>query len=239
MQRPRQLSLGLRECGGWGGRRTGAGRKPGRDPKVVHRSRGPIRGAYPCHVTMRKLPDVPSLRTRKLVREFMRSLRASCDRSKFRVVHFSLQHTHVHLIVEAETQTALGRGMMSIGSRLARAVNRCFSRHGRVLSDRYHVRPLATPREVRRAIAYVLLNLRKHLAERCPPRSRIPVGPDPASSGRWFDGWRAPPNLSGCLGPQNPGESDRSVARPRSWLLRVGWRRHGLLRPDEIPGMRS
>jgi hypothetical protein len=26
------------------------------------------------------------------------------------------------------------------------------------------------------------------------------------------------------------------VARPRTWLLRVGWRRHGLVDPSEVPG---
>ena len=68
------------------------------------------------------------------------------------------------MIVEAKDRDALGRGMKSIGSRLARAVNRVFKRAGPVLADRYHVRVLRTPREVRNALAYVLLNARRHAA---------------------------------------------------------------------------
>ena len=58
----------------------------------------------------------------------------------FRVVHYSLQGNHAHFIVEAAGREALGRGMKSLGARLARAVNRVFERSGRVLEDRYHLR---------------------------------------------------------------------------------------------------
>jgi len=79
--------------------------------------------------------------------------------------------------------------MKSLGARLARAVNRVFRRSGPVLADRYHVRVLRTPREVRNALAYVLLNARRHAAQVGRMVSRA-LRIDPASSGRWFDGWR-------------------------------------------------
>jgi hypothetical protein len=79
-------------------------------------------------------------------------------------VHYSLQGNHAHLIVEAQDPIALGRGMMAIGARLARAVNRIAGRSGPVLADRYHSRMLPTPREVHGALRYVLLNARKHAA---------------------------------------------------------------------------
>ena len=110
--------------------------------------------------------DVPSLRSKRFVREFRRSLRQACERDGFRVVHYSVQRNHVHMIVEATEKDALGRGMKAIASRVARAANRVFKRSGRVLAGRYHLRVLKTPREVRNAIAYVLLNARKHWRER-------------------------------------------------------------------------
>ena len=76
-------------------------------------------------------------------------------------------------------------------ARLARAANRVFGRSGPVLDGRYHARVLRTPSEVRNALAYVLLNVRKHFRQRrgiAPP-----VQMDEASSGRWFDGWRGRP----------------------------------------------
>ena len=157
-------------------------------------------------------------------------LHVACERKEFRLVHYSIQGNHAHLLVEADNENALGRGMKAIGARLARAVNRVFSRSGQVLADRYHVRELRTPREVRNALAYVLLNARRHAARAGRTLSRT-FRIDPASSGRWFDGWRR--RIDGA-GPSPP--TARSVATPRSWLLAVGWRRSGLLDPDAIPG---
>jgi hypothetical protein len=182
-------------------------------------------------VTLRVRPGVPSLRGGALVREWRRSLAEANERGDFRVAHYSLQGDHAHLIVEAGGKEALGRGMMSIGTRLARAVNRVDRRSGPVLDGRYHHRSLRSPREVRRARAYVLLNARRHLAKsRGISRSAI-AHLDDASSARWFDGWR--PEVASRI-QEASGASE--VARPRTWLLRIGWRRHGLVDPSEVPG---
>jgi REP element-mobilizing transposase RayT len=178
-------------------------------------------------VTLKVREGIPSLRTVQLVRELEQSFAAGCEREEFRLVHYSIQGNHVHLIVEANNEDALGRGMKALGSRLARAVNRIFRRSGPVLADRYHVRMLETPREVRNALAYVLLNARRHAAAAGRALSRA-FAIDPASSGRWFDGW------NGGVGKHSPEWIP--VALPRSWLLGVGWKRGGLLDPNGIPG---
>ncbi len=54
---------------------------------------------------------------------------------------------------------------------------------GGVWAERYHARSLRTPREVRNAIVYVLMNAKKHL--RHAPREGI----DMMSSAPWFDGF--------------------------------------------------
>ena len=177
------------------------------------------------HVTLKVRPDVPSLRTVRLVRELERSFSTTRERGDFRLVHYSLQNDHAHLIVEATGPEALGRGMKSVGARLARAVNRVFGRRGPVLLDRYHMRPMRMPKEVRNAVAYVLLNARRH-SRRPAQEARV----DPASSGRWFEGWKGRPAVP-------PGR--RPVSRPHTWLLRSGWRTHGLLDPCEVPGTRD
>ena len=189
-----------------------------------------MKNGVPAHVTLRVRSDVPSLRSRSLVSEFQASLAKACEQGSFRVVHYSVQQTHVHLIVEASGKQALASGMKSIGARLARAVNRVFSRQGPVLDGRYHLRLLKTPREVRNALAYVLLNVRKHWKER--HRTAPPIRLDAASSGRWFDGWKR--RARGHPEARPP----REVAAPRSWLLVKGWRRHGLVDPAEVPGAR-
>ena len=128
--------------------------------------------------------------------------------------------------------TGGGRGMKAISARVARAVHRAFGCAGAVLHGRYHLRILRTPREVRSALAYVLLNVRKHFKQRWgyAPAVRL----DEASSGRWFEGWRREPPGLETHGEARAGP--REVARPRTWLLIAGWRRHGLIDPAEVPG---
>jgi len=225
----KQLSFDdQRKRSGRGGPRPGAGRPRKMHGVVHHVRREPLPKGCPAHVTLRVRSGISSLRRRGVVREFRESLRRGCERGEFRVVHYSVQRNHVHLIVEAAGKQALGRGMKSVAIRLARSVNRVLSRTGPVLLGRYHVRALKTQREVRNALAYVLLNARKHWKERAG--SAPPVQLDEASSGRWFAGWKRKPRAPTQATPI------RDVASARTWLLRAGWRRHGLVDPAEIPG---
>lgn len=212
---------------GRGGPRPGAGRPCGPRPIVYHVRREPLPRECPAHVTLRVRGDVPSLRTRLFLKELRRTFAAACERDHFRVAQFSVQSDHLHLLVEAAGKPALGRGMKSIAARVARAVNRVFGRSGAVLLGRYHVRALRTPREVRNALAYVLLNARKHWRQH--NGSTPPVKLDEASSAPWFSGWTRQMQPETQLEPP-------PIALPRTWLLRVGWRRHGLLDPAEVPG---
>jgi hypothetical protein len=217
---------------GRGGPRIGAGRPPlSKNPPVHHVRRPPLPRSCPAHVTLRVRAGIPWLRDRRFLRELRPSLRKACERGDFRVGHYSVQGNHLHLIVEAAGKEALGRGMKAISIRVVCAVHRAFGRTGAVLHGRYHLRILRTPREVRSALAYVLLNVRKHFKQR---RGYAPaVRLDEASSGRWFDGWRRVP-----VGRAPPDGLlvARDVARPRTWLLAAGWRRHGLIDPTEVPG---
>ncbi len=223
-QSDRQLSLSLRPLARHGGRREGAGRKPGANPLVRHRSRRSLASRHPCHVTLRVRDGAPSLRAPGFVRAFEETLARGCERGEFRVVHYALLRDHAHLIVEAKDRHALGRGMKSLSRRMVWAMRSAFGWRGGLLADRYHMRVLKTPREVRNVIRYVLLNAARH-------RRRALRELDPASSGRWFDGWRR-----GTAARKEGRPRPRSVAAARTWLLREGWRRGGLLDPLEVPG---
>jgi putative transposase len=177
------------------------------------------------HVTLRASRGLPSLREQVIFFE-MRGGLGQTARSWFRVVHFSVQANHVHLLVEADDKTSLSRGIMGLAIRMARAVNRVLERHGNVWSERYHSRALKTPREVRNAIVYVLMNRQKHASKNMSKALRL----DLCSSASLFDGWQVPPSLA------PPRESiERTTQPPVTWLLRLGWKRHGLIDPDERP----
>jgi hypothetical protein len=144
----------------------------------------------------------------------------AASRNSFRVLQFSVQSDHLHLVVEADAPTRLARGVQGLAIRVARAINRMLRRRGRVWEGQYHAHMLRTPREVRNALVYVLQNIRKHL--------RGATGLDPRSSARWFDGWRTVVAVSLAGAP---------VVAARTWLARFGWRRQrrGLLDVHEAP----
>ena len=221
---PEQLELPVPHT--WGGKRKGAGRKrtPGRRTGVAHRARPAHRAAHPVHVTLRARSGLPPLRDRAVFAQMKEAIRGA-SRSpavgqSFRVVQFSVQNDHVHLIVEASDSDCLGRGVQGLAIRLARAINRTLVQLGKVWGDRYHARALRTPREVRTAIVYVLMNAKKHL------RRAAADGIDPMSSAPWFDGFRHPL----ALDPDDP-----PAVESRTWLGATGWRRCGLVRVDEAP----
>lgn len=202
----------------WGGRRSGAGRKPaGLVAGLPHGPRPIHHNHHPVHVTLRVVAGLPSLRNATLFPALRHGV-AAASTASFRVVHYSFQSNHVHLLVEADGTRALSRGMQGIGIRLAKRINRALGRRGRVFADRYHSRALRTPREVRSGLRYVLLNGRKHGVSGS--------GLDPCSSGAWFGGWRESLETPHGSAP---------VARPQTWLLCVGWRRSGTIGIDDAP----
>ena len=133
----------------WGGRRAGAGRPRSEHPRgLPHRARPYHDAHHPVHVTLRARRHLGSLRRRAVTSEILRAFRvAAADPVRtqtFRVVHFSVQPDHLHLIVEGTSKVALGRGLQGLVSRLARRINATLGRRGAVFADRYHGRALPT-----------------------------------------------------------------------------------------------
>jgi putative transposase len=252
-RRARQREFGFTN---WGGKRRGAGRKPkGERAGVSHAKRPRLCARHPVLVTLRLRSGLPNLRY-DAAHELLKNAFAASSRTEaFRVVEYSVQSNHLHLIAESRSERALASGMIGLLVRIARRLNALWKRAGKVFSDRYHARALTTPSAVRIALIYVLQNARKH-------GCWIARKPDVYSSGPSFDGWK-PPTSSARPNPaprsvearrRGPPEfpvasaatptalpskaaesSPRWLARARTWLLSIGWRKHGLLDPREIP----
>jgi REP element-mobilizing transposase RayT len=206
------------------GRRVAAARRPKR---VRHRPRPWHDANHPVHVTLRVQEGVSCLRSRAVAAAIVAWFRARAwsttardlERARrFRVIHFSIQPNHLHLIVEASSKRALSTGMQGLASGLARRINRTLRRQGSLFADRYHAHALRSPREVRHSIVYVLKNFEKHPVP-FPDLDTVPEhGIDPCSSARWFAGWsQAPP----------PPVRPAPISAPSTWLLRLGWRQRG------------
>jgi len=218
-RKPKQREFGFVNHGG---KRRGAGRKPkGKRAGVSHKKRPVLDPRYPVMVTMRLAEALPSMRyddSHKIVRDVVAEV---SERPDFKVIVYSVQSNHLHLIVEARSEDALGRGMNALTTRVAKRLNKLWRRKGKVFPDRYHARILRTPRECRIALIYVLQNSRKHGSWRA-------LMPDVYSSGPAFDGWSSPVVRGAVSSPSYAGT-------PHTWLLAVGWRRHGLIDLREVP----
>ncbi|HKA87419.1 MAG TPA: transposase [Haliangiales bacterium] len=172
-------------------------------------------------MTLRAVNGSPSMRNFAVAREIGKLLKRRARRElACRVVHFTIQKDHIHMIVEAADRIALSRGVQGLASGVARVVNRTTGCSGGLWRDRYHARPLRTPTEVRHCLVYVLRNGLKHGSTACAI--------DPCSSAAWFDGFEGRP----------PARTDPApIVAPKTWLLATGWRTRagGALRAGEAP----
>jgi REP element-mobilizing transposase RayT len=189
----------LPRTAGHGGRREGAGR-PKTKHMVSRRARPALNWRYPLHVVLRLRPDVGRLRDMVRFKHVKKAFRDGCQKFGLRMCEFSVQNTHIHLIVEADDKTALSRGMQALEIRLAWQINRTRKIRGRVFADRYYARPLRTMTEVSNAVHYVHYNWRHH-----GDKIGLPVDPFSTLSGEaCFYSWH---------------DDAMTVAPPRTWLL--------------------
>ena len=223
-------------------RRVRKGVRLGRPPKGArsserHKTRPDHDARHPVHVTLRVERALGTLRARDKYKACRKALGRVLGRDDFRIVHISLQDGHLHLLVEAADKGALAKGIQAFEISAARYLNQACSqrrgriRRGRVFSDRYHARAIASPRGVRHALAYVLNNWRRHGRDQGMESMFWAI--DPFSSATSFAGW------SGDELPRDESlETDGPlpVSRSETWLLTVGWKRHGLISPTEVPG---
>ncbi len=142
----------------------------------------------------------------------------------------------------ASTQAAAARASTQAASRAAtsaaaggREVQLPARRRGRVFADRYHARIITSPLQARRELAYVLNNWRKHGEDRRAVARGWKI--DPFSTGWGFLGWREHEQAQWAWS-KPPTYEPIPVYGPRSWLLREGWKRHGLIGMREVPGAR-
>ncbi len=197
-----------------GGARRGAGRKPsGPLPRVPHVAREEIRARHPVHVTLRVVAGLRNLREGRAHEVLLRALVAGADRNGFRIVEYSAQSNHLHLLCEADNRDALSRGVGGLKVRITKALNRLWEREGALFADRYHDRVLRSPREVHHVLTYLFENASHHGIQHSD-------GLDPCSSARWFHGERPSP-----------------LPKAQTWLASVGWQRWGPIevRPKTVP----
>jgi REP element-mobilizing transposase RayT len=218
-----------------GGVRPRAGRPPkGERAGAPHTTRPAFKSSEPVHVVLRVLSIVGVLRNRHVYKALRDATLVLARRESARIVHMSIQHDHIHLLVEAANREALSKGMQAFQISAAKQINRTIGRklrakrRGRVFADRYFAEVVKSPRQARHALAYVLNNWRKHREDGGVVTANWNV--DPYSSGASFTGWKREPEVVVW------DEHEALVVwEPRTWLLREGWRRWGLIDWRDVP----
>jgi REP element-mobilizing transposase RayT len=227
-QEPEQLALFKKR----GGKRRGAGRPPnGLRAGSPHKERPDLPARYPVHVVLRVVSAVGNLRRRRVYHAIREATLTTARREGFRIVHLSIQRTHVHLLVEADHKGALASGMQGFQISAAKHLNAAISkgrpgprRRGAVFPDRYHAEIITSPRQARHALSYVINNWRKHKEDRSEVTRSWAI--DWFSSAAMFPDW-AEYGDAGCLWRGPPTYDPLLVYRPKTWLLREGWKKHG------------
>jgi putative transposase len=233
-----------------GGFREGAGRKPNAGPaRAPHGPRPVIDRRHPQHVTLRVSDAIGWMRRLDMYTAIRRALRvvAAKHAARFRIVHVSVQNTHIHLICEAEDRRALSTGLRSFQVSAAKWLNAAVSkrrrlpqrRRGVVFVDRYHVENLGSVGQVRNALAYVLNNWRRHGVDRDALFTLAGGRLDPYASGRAFVGW-SEANV-GTMEDDEPAEGygPPEVSEPTTWLARQGWTKARPISVFEVPAARA
>jgi REP element-mobilizing transposase RayT len=229
--RPGQIELEFKT---WGGKRKGAGRPPrSYRPSEPHTTRRRSSRLTALHVTLRAETDLGTLRRRDAFFALRKATLAVAARRDFRIVHVSPERDHVHLIVEADDDVALARGIQAFESSAAQRLDRVSCRAGKVFADRYHSTIIASPTQARHALSYVLNNWRHHKQDEGWDEQFWDV--DYYSSAVGFDGWAELAERPFLF--QMPPEKRLCVAPPRTWLLRTGWRKAGSISMREVPGV--
>lgn len=136
-----------------GGKRRGSGRKRVHSPGVAHRIRETLNRRTPLHINFRYKTMIRNKTTFRLLKRAILNGR----KAGLRIIHFSFQKNHVHLIIEADSNQVLTKGMRSVTVTMARGLKR-----GRIQAQRYHLHVLKSLRETKNAVHYVLFNEQKH-----------------------------------------------------------------------------
>ena len=154
--------LQLKGTSGHGGSRVGSGR-PKNSKFISHVERPHIKRNMAIHVNLHLKETLTSinLRTKDFFKLFRQAVKTARGRG-LRIVHYSLMHNHLHLIIEAASNEELSKGMQSFALSLSKLVsNRVNARIKKLWRDRYWMRLLPSPREIKIALQYVLKNPQK------------------------------------------------------------------------------
>lgn len=141
--------------------RKGAGRPAIQDRGIRHICRDVIKKTVNMHITIKLEKKKAGLKN-KVTLQLLHKAIKKARMSGLRILHYTLEFDHIHLMTEADCNASLSKGMQSFGITFSKGINKIKSQNGRVYKHRYHLRLLKSRQEVRNVIAYILGNGARH-----------------------------------------------------------------------------
>lgn len=138
-----------------------AGRKAIHDPGIRHTHRPVFKKPASLHLTIKIAKEKSNLKNKEVLSILKRAILNS-RKMGLRVIHFTLEYDHIHLLIEAENNHLLGKGMQSFGVTLSKAINKLKKTSGQVYRHRYHFRKITSARQLKNVMNYIFRNGLKH-----------------------------------------------------------------------------
>jgi REP element-mobilizing transposase RayT len=139
----------------------GAGRKAIHDKGIRHIEREVIKKDTVLHLTLKIEKNKANLKNKSILKALQQSIKKA-RLLGLKVIQYTLEYDHVHLLVESSDKISLGKGMQSLGISFSKKINKIKKQNGKVFKTRYHFRKLSTPREIKNVLNYILGNGVKH-----------------------------------------------------------------------------
>lgn len=138
-----------------------AGRPSTKDIGIRHTKRLVFNLPSAFHITIKVRDNKADIKNKRI----LQSLHHAIKRARLqgvRVLHFTLEYNHVHLVIESSNHKELHKGMQAFGISLAKKINKLKNLKGTVYKNRYHQKLLKSRSEFKNAVQYVFGNGVKH-----------------------------------------------------------------------------
>lgn len=139
----------------------GAGRPALVDKGIRHTTREVIKKKTALHLTIKVRPNKADIKSKAVLKALHHAIKRA-RLKKLKIIHYTLEYNHLHLLVETSGNQALHSGMQALGISLSKAINRIKFCSGGVYKHRYHLRVITSLRDYKNVLNYILNNGVKH-----------------------------------------------------------------------------
>jgi hypothetical protein len=134
-----------------------AGRPAKHDRNTRHIRRDRIHKLTSLHITIKVRQNKADIKSKRILKALHHAIMRGRLKG-MKVIHYTLEYNHVHLLVEAHCHKIMHKGMQAFGISIAKAINKIKITKGTVYKHRYHLRKINSPRELKNVLHYIFHN---------------------------------------------------------------------------------